>query len=102
MERGIHSPPLSSIVRLPPSQFGHICIVLDSDAQILNLVSDHRNIANLTFTYEDESNVYFILELCKGGELFDRIVSEGWDIHSFSNLRSKGRLHGCGAPVFHP
>lgn len=54
------------------------------EMQILNLVSDHRNIANLTFTYEDESNVYFILELCKGGELFDRIVSEG----TFSELKA--------------
>lgn len=44
--------------------------------QILNLVSDHRNIAGLKATYEDEANVYFILELCQGGELFDRIVEE--------------------------
>lgn len=47
------------------------------ELQILLLVSDHRHIANLEHTYEDENNVYFILELCKGGELFDRIVSEG-------------------------
>lgn len=47
------------------------------EMQILNLVSDHSNIAGLNNTYEDDSNVYFILELCKGGELFDRIVSEG-------------------------
>mmetsp|Transcript_12722 Transcript_12722/g.38367 ORF Transcript_12722/g.38367 Transcript_12722/m.38367 type:complete len:528 (-) Transcript_12722:1419-3002(-) len=46
------------------------------EMQILNLVSDHRNIAGLKATYEDEANVYFILELCQGGELFDRIVEE--------------------------
>jgi calcium-dependent protein kinase len=47
------------------------------EMQVLELVGDHQNIAALKSAFEDRDYVYFILELCKGGELFDRIVAEG-------------------------
>lgn len=44
---------------------------------MLHLVSDHPNIALLVGAYEDKSHVHLVLEICNGGELFDRIVSKG-------------------------
>eukprot|EP01068_Selenidium_serpulae_P013690 Selendium_serpulae@DN5992_c0_g1_i2.p1 len=38
---------------------------------------DHPNIVKLFETFEDERYIYLVLELCKGGELFDRIIEEG-------------------------
>jgi len=38
---------------------------------------DHPNILRLHETYEDAKYIYLILELCTGGELFDKIVNEG-------------------------
>jgi len=38
---------------------------------------DHPNIIRLFETIEDHKNIYLIMELCTGGELFDKIVNEG-------------------------
>jgi len=38
---------------------------------------DHPNIIKLYESFEDRMNVYLVLELCTGGELFDRIIAAG-------------------------
>jgi len=40
-------------------------------------IMDHPNIIKLYETFEDHRNVYLIMELCSGGELFDRIIEAG-------------------------
>ena len=46
---------------------------------MLHLVSDHPNIAELKAAYEDGAAVHLVLEMCKGGELFDRQApAAGW------------------------
>jgi len=37
---------------------------------------DHPNIIKLFETFEDAKNTYLVLELCTGGELFDRIIEQ--------------------------
>ncbi|CAI2365375.1 unnamed protein product [Moneuplotes crassus] len=39
---------------------------------------DHPNIIKLFEIYEDTENVYLVQEMCEGGELFDRIVENGY------------------------
>lgn len=38
---------------------------------------DHPNILKVYEFYEDFHNFYIITELCTGGELFEKIISEG-------------------------
>merc|ERR1719265_135011 len=40
-------------------------------------IMDHPNIIKLYESFEDHRNIYLILELCTGGELFDRIIDCG-------------------------
>lgn len=39
---------------------------------------DHPNIIKIYETYQDEEKYYLIFELCKGGELFDTIIENGY------------------------
>jgi calcium-dependent protein kinase len=40
-------------------------------------LAGNANVVKVFDAYEDSRNVYFVMELCKGGELFDRIVALG-------------------------
>ncbi|CAL8988606.1 unnamed protein product, partial [Prunus brigantina] len=44
--------------------------------RIVENVSPHPNVIDLYDVYEDENGVHLVLELCSGGELFDRIVKQ--------------------------
>lgn len=47
------------------------------EVQILMLLSSHPSVAALCAVYEDSEAVYLILELCEGGQVFDRLISMG-------------------------
>jgi len=44
--------------------------------RIVENVSPHPNVIDLYDVYEDSNGVHLVLELCSGGELFDRIVAQ--------------------------
>ncbi|XP_057521433.1 calcium-dependent protein kinase 1-like isoform X2 [Amaranthus tricolor] len=47
------------------------------EVQIMHHLTGHRNIVELHGAYEDRHSVNLIMELCGGGELFDRIIAKG-------------------------
>jgi len=47
------------------------------EVAIMNHLPQHPNIVKLKAAYEDEHAVHLVMELCEGGELFDRIVARG-------------------------
>lgn len=47
------------------------------EVEIMRHLPPHPNIVSLKDTYEDDADVHLVMELCEGGELFDRIVARG-------------------------
>ncbi|KAK2967819.1 hypothetical protein RJ640_027713, partial [Escallonia rubra] len=47
------------------------------EVEIMKHLPKHPNIVSLKNTYEDDNAVHIVMELCEGGELFDRIVARG-------------------------
>ncbi|XP_028084767.1 calcium-dependent protein kinase 24 [Camellia sinensis] len=47
------------------------------EVEIMRHLPKHENIVRYKDAYEDREAVYLVMELCQGGELFDRIVARG-------------------------
>ncbi|KAL0921694.1 hypothetical protein M5K25_008794 [Dendrobium thyrsiflorum] len=47
------------------------------EVQIMRHMPPHPNVVSLKDTFEDDNAVHIVMELCEGGELFDRIVARG-------------------------
>ena len=45
-----------------------------NEIAMMRILKDHPNILKLYEVYEGEYHIYLVLELLKGGELFDRII----------------------------
>ncbi|KAA8538629.1 hypothetical protein F0562_028177 [Nyssa sinensis] len=47
------------------------------EIQIMHHLSEHPHVVRIKGTYEDNLFVHIVMELCAGGELFDRIIQKG-------------------------
>ncbi|KAJ0876857.1 putative protein kinase CAMK-CDPK family [Helianthus annuus] len=47
------------------------------EIQIMHHLAGHPNVISIVGAYEDAVDVHVIMELCAGGELFDRIIQRG-------------------------
>ncbi|KAL3634353.1 Calcium-dependent protein kinase 24 [Castilleja foliolosa] len=47
------------------------------EVEIMRHLPKHPNIVSYKEVYEDKEAIYLVMELCEGGELFDRIVGRG-------------------------
>ncbi|KAK8946342.1 Calcium-dependent protein kinase 2 [Platanthera zijinensis] len=47
------------------------------EIQILQHLKGQANVVELKGSYEDKKSVHLVMELCAGGELFDRIIAKG-------------------------
>ncbi|XP_075481431.1 calcium-dependent protein kinase 2-like [Primulina tabacum] len=47
------------------------------EIQIMQHMSGQPNIVEFKGAYEDKDSVHLVMELCEGGELFDRIIAKG-------------------------
>ncbi|KAI7739319.1 hypothetical protein M8C21_029386 [Ambrosia artemisiifolia] len=64
---------------IPKSKMTTVIAIEDArrEVKILKALTGHDNLVQFYDAYEDEDNVYIVMELCKGGELLDRILARG-------------------------
>lgn len=48
------------------------------EIQIMHHLAGHPNVVEIKGVYEDRQYVHLVMEVCSGGELFDRIVQRGY------------------------
>ncbi|KAG8098703.1 hypothetical protein GUJ93_ZPchr0013g34092 [Zizania palustris] len=65
------------------------------EVDIMRHMPSHPNIVSLHAAYEDEDAVHLVMELCEGGELFDRIVARG-ALHRARRRRRHAHHRGGG------
>lgn len=73
------------------------------EVEVMYHLSGHPNIVTLKGAYEDATNVYLVMELCEGGELFDRIIERGTYTEAEADIWSAGVMLYIllsGAPPF--
>jgi len=58
---------------------------------------DHPNIIKLFENFEDHRNIYLVMELCNGGELFDRII----DLGHFTEVQAATVMQDIVRAIFH-
>eukprot|EP00929_Paragymnodinium_shiwhaense_P096473 TRINITY_DN5805_c0_g2_i1.p1 TRINITY_DN5805_c0_g2~~TRINITY_DN5805_c0_g2_i1.p1 ORF type:complete len:511 (+),score=145.46 TRINITY_DN5805_c0_g2_i1:125-1657(+) len=58
---------------------------------------DHPNIIKLYETFEDRNCIYLVMELCTGGELFDRIV----DVYHFNETQAAHVMQHIFRAIFY-
>lgn len=47
------------------------------EVQIMHHLAGQKNVVELKGAFEDKNSVHLVMELCAGGELFDRIIAKG-------------------------
>jgi hypothetical protein len=50
---------------------------LQKEVAFMRTLNGHKNVLRLIDIHEDADNLYLVLELAKGGDLFDKIVGDG-------------------------
>jgi len=58
---------------------------------------DHPNIIKLFESFEDHRNIYLVMEICSGGELFDKIIESG----HFTEVQCAVLMHQIVRAIFY-
>ena len=54
----------------------YISWLIDKEIAIMSVL-DHAHIVHLNEVFDEDDTVCFVIELAKGGEVFDRLIEQG-------------------------
>jgi len=74
---------------------------LRTEVRLMRAAHAHPNVIDVYNVFEDITNLYIIMEYCSGGELFDRISSDGVGAADFSEKKAANILRQIVSSVFY-
>lgn len=78
-KKGEHKGQRVAVKVIPKAKMTTAIAIEDvrREVTILRGLTGHNNLVQFYDAFEDNENVYIVMELCEGGELLDRILSRG-------------------------
>ncbi|KAI9123834.1 hypothetical protein K1719_005134 [Acacia pycnantha] len=78
-KKGEHKGKQVAVKVIPKAKMTTAIAIEDvrREVKILQALTGHNNLIQFYDAFEDQDNVYIVMELCEGGELLDRILSRG-------------------------
>ncbi|XP_062189956.1 CDPK-related kinase 5-like [Phragmites australis] len=79
VRKGSHKGEAVAVKVIPKAKMTTSIAIEDvrREVKILKALTGNKNLVQFYDAYEDNENVYIVMELCEGGELLDRILSRG-------------------------
>ncbi|KAI5386915.1 CDPK-related kinase 5 [Lathyrus oleraceus] len=78
-KKGEHKGQQVAVKVIPKAKMTTAIAIEDvrREVKILRALNGHSNLVQFYDSFEDQENVYIVMELCEGGELLDMILSRG-------------------------
>lgn len=73
---------------------------IEREVAVLRALRSTLNVVHLDSVYEDEDNVYIIMELCTGGELWHRIGLKPYSEETVGVPHAQAVTHQYSRPIF--
>jgi len=74
---------------------------LRTEVRLMRAASKHLNVIDVHEVFEDISNLYVVMEHCSGGELFDRISSDGVGAPDFNERKASAVMRQIVSAVYY-
>ncbi|KAL8167399.1 hypothetical protein V2J09_008898, partial [Rumex salicifolius] len=79
LKKGNLNAPDVAVKIIPKAKMATAIAIEDvrREVKILRTLSGHINLVYFHDAFEDQENIYIVMELCEGGELLDKILARG-------------------------
>jgi len=74
---------------------------LRNEVRLMHASGEHPHVIGIFGVFEDIQNLYIIMEHCSGGELFDRITSDGVGNKDFNEAKASKIMQQIISAVYH-
>jgi len=74
---------------------------LRNEVRLMHASGEHPHVIGIYVVFEDIQNLYIVMEHCSGGELFDRITSDGVGSKDFNEAKASKIIGQIISAVYH-